>query len=133
MSDDSKTLAQQYYEAVEALKAGGMSNADAIRKVAEDFGKQVNSVRGGIHQYRAKLSGGSAPSSNGRSRRTAAASVDDYLASARSAIEQALALIDSEVLAAKAALDEAQAHYDEISAGVKERKADLSKKLAALA
>ncbi len=49
MSEDTndKTLGQQYHEAVEALKANGTSNADAIRKVAEDFGKEVNAVRGG--------------------------------------------------------------------------------------
>lgn len=131
MSDDNKTLAQQYYEAVEQLKAGGMSNADAIRKVADDFGKEVNAVRGGIHQYKTKLSGG-VPTNSGRGRRKAATSVDDYLTSARTNLEQALKLIDQEVADAKQALDTAQARYDEAVASVKERKADIEKKIAAL-
>lgn len=133
MSDETKTLAQQYHEAVEALKATGMSNADAIRKVAEDFGKEVNSVRGGIHQYTKKLAGGGTTSNSGRGRRAAITSVEDHLANARNSIEEALSLIDREVEAAKAALETAQSHFETVSAGVKERKADLEKKLKALA
>lgn len=132
MADGNKTLSQQYYEAVEALKAGGTSNADAVRKVAADFGKEVNSVRGGIHQYKTKLSGGAA-SAAGRGRRRAAETVDDHMAIARSALEAALALIDSEVDQAKQALDAAQARYDEVSASVADRKAEVQKKLKALA
>lgn len=133
MSDDNKTLAQQYHEAVEALKATGMSNADAVRKVAEDFGKEVNSVRGGIHQYTKKLNGGTVTSSTGRSRRAAVTSVEDHLANARNSVEEALLLIDREVETAKSALETAQSHFETVSAGVKERKADLEKKLRALA
>lgn len=128
MSDD-KTLGQQYHEAVEALKASGSSNADAIRKVAEDFGKEVNAVRGGIHQYKQKLSGGVTST---RGRRKAETTVEDLMASARTSLEQALSLIDREVEQAKAALDAAQAHYDEVVAGVAEKKADVEKKLNAL-
>lgn len=131
MSDDSKTLAQQYHEAVEKLKASGMSNADAIRKVADDFGKEVNAVRGGIHQYKAKLSGGITTTAS-RGRRKAASTVDDLMANARASMEQALKLIDNEVDQAKAALDAAQARYDEVTESVAERKADIERKIAAL-
>lgn len=131
MADD-KTLGQQYHEAVEKLKADGMTNADAIRKVAEDFGKEVNAVRGGIHQYTTKLRGG-ATAAAGRGRRRTAASVDDFVASARTSLEQALALIDSEVDQAKQALDAAQTRYDKAVASVKDRKADIERKLKALA
>lgn len=44
-----------------------------------------------------------------------------------------LALVDREVDEAKSALDAAQARYDEVVAGVKDRKADIEKKLKALA
>lgn len=130
MADD-KSLSQQYYEEVEALKASGVSNADAIRQVAEKYGKKENAIRGGIHQYKSRHLDG-----NGRSpsrRRRATASVEDHLAQARQSLEQALALIDKEVDDAKAALDDAQERYDEAVASVKDKKADIEKKLKALA
>lgn len=130
MTDDNKPLGKQYYEAVEALKADGMSNADAIRKVAADMGKAENAVRGGLHQYRARhQDGAGAP---GRGRRRPTASVDDHLADARRSLEQALRLIDGEVDRARAELDAAQARYDETTASVAGRKADIERKLAAL-
>ena len=49
MADD-KSLGQTYYEEVEALKAHGTSNADAVREVAKKHHKKDNAVRGGIHQ-----------------------------------------------------------------------------------
>jgi hypothetical protein len=129
---DSKTLGQQYYEEVEALKAQGVPNAEAIRQVAAQHDKKENAVRGGLHQYKSKLNGGGEPGTPRRSR-TAKASVDDLLASARQSLESAVALIDHEVADAKAALDAAQAHYDEVVSAVKDRKADVEKKLKALA
>lgn len=128
---DGKTLGQQYYEEVEALKAQGVSNADAIRQVAEKHGKKENAVRGGLYQYRSKLNGGE-PSTPRRTR-AGKASVDDLLASARQSLESAVALIDQEVAEAKVALDVAQAHYDEVVANVKDRKTDVEEKLKALA
>lgn len=129
---ESKTLGQQYYEEVEALKAEGMTNADAIRQVAAQHDKKENAIRGGLHQYKSKLGGGetSAPR---RTRTATKTSVDDYLASARQSLESALALIDQEVAEAQAARDAAQARYDEVVSYVKERKADVEKKLKALA
>src|ERR687894_3105270 len=129
---DGKTLGQQYYEEVEALKTQGVSNAEAIRQVAAQHGKKENAVRGGLHQYRTKLNGGD-PAASPRRSRAGKTSVDDLLASARQSLESAVALIDQEVAEAKAALDAAQAHYDEVVAAVKDRKADIEKKLKALA
>lgn len=129
MADD-KPLSQQYHEAVEAHKKDGMSNADAIRAVADEFGKNVNAVRGAIHQYKTRQDG-TAPST-GRSRRRRTASVEDHISSARRSLEDAMALIDQEVEEARAALDAAQARYDEAVASVKDRKADLEVKLKAL-
>lgn len=131
-ADNGKTLGQQYYEAVEALKAQGVSNAEAIRQVAAHHGKQENAVRGGLHQYKTKLHGGGDSGTPRRGRR-APASVDELVASARENLERAVALIDDEVAQAKAALAAAQARYDEVVSSVKERKADVEKKLKALA
>jgi hypothetical protein len=136
MSDESKSLGQQYHEAVEALKAQGQANADAVREVAARFGKEVNAVRGGIHQYRAKHVGGSngnAPSTGAPRRRSSALSVDDLLASAKQSLESALALVDKEVEQAKAALDNAQANYDQVIAGATDKKTEIEKKLKVLA
>lgn len=131
---DNKSLGQMYYEEVEALKATGVTNADAIRQTAEKHGKTENTVRGGIHQYRSRhLNGTSNSAQRPRARRNAVQSVDDYLTNARQALEAALSLIDREVEEAKTALDEAQARYDEVQADVNARKADIEKKLKALA
>lgn len=129
---EGKTLGQQYYEEVEALKAQGVANAAAIRQVATQHDKKENAVRGGLHQYKSKLNGGS-DTATPRRGRAAKASVDDLLASARQSLESAVALIDQEVADAKAALDAAQTHYDEVVSSVKDRKTDVEKKLKALA
>jgi len=123
----TKPLSEQYYEAVEALKSKGMSNADAIRAVAEQYGKPVNTIRGSLHQYKARyLSGnGSVPRRRGRS-------VEDHLGRARESLQAALKVIDEGVAATKTALDAAQARYEQITNSVAERKADIERKLAAL-
>lgn len=135
MADDNgrKSLAQQYHEDVEAFKADGMTNADAIKAVAGKYDKTENAVRSSLHQYRTR--NGLAGSGGGgrRGRRASPASVDDHIASARKALEDALALIDREVDDARSALDIAKARYDEVNAAVKDRKADLEKKIKALA
>jgi hypothetical protein len=133
MTDESKSsLGQQYHEKVEALKVAGLNNADAIRQVAAEFGKNENAVRGSLHQYKLKLAG-SPGTAVRRARRAAGPTVDDFVASAKKAIEDALSLVDNEVLQAKSTLDAAQAHYDLVAAGVADRRAELQKKLKALA
>lgn len=127
---DAKPLGQKYHEAVDARKADGISNAEAIRAVAEQFGKNENAVRGGIHQYKNRNVDGAGTTSR-RSRRRAP-SVDDLMGQAKQSLEGALSVVDREVDDAKAALDAAQKRYDEVSASVKDRKADIEKKLKAL-
>jgi len=129
---EGKTLGQQYYEEVEGLKAQGVPNAEAIRQVAAQHDKKENAIRGGLHQYKSKRNGGD-PAASPRRSRAAKVSVDDLLESARQSLESAVALIDQQVADAKAALDAAQAHYDEVVSAVKDRKADVEKKLKALA
>jgi uncharacterized protein YoaH (UPF0181 family) len=130
MPSKDKPLSQQYYEEVEALKAEGVSNAEAIRQVAATHGKKENAVRGGINQYKRIHLGASG--SSPRSRRKAK-TIDDHVASAKESLEAAMELIDDEVSQAKAQLETAQARYDEIVASVQDRKEDIEKKLAALA
>jgi hypothetical protein len=133
MAED-KSMGQTYYEEVEALKSQGVANADAVRQVAEKYDKKENAVRGGIHQYKSRHVNGNAPAAaSRRGRGRQALSVDDYVANARQALESARDLIDQEVSDAKAELDAAQARYDEVQAAIKDRKADIEKKLKALA
>lgn len=139
MADDTKSLAQTYYDEVEALKGSGTSNADAIRQVAAKHGKKENAVRSGIHQYKARHidSNGAAPVRRGRK---PAATVDDMIAQATQSLETAMGMIDHEVDAAEqqvndaeAALKAAQQHYAAVVDSVKARKAELEQKLKALA
>jgi len=135
MSDTKPGEAQIDYERIEALKVDGLSNADAIRKVAEERGKTVNAVRANQHQYRKKLGGSGAGTPRRGSRTTTPPllNVDDVVAQARGLLEHALAAIDGEVEAAKAELDAVQVRYDELVESVKERKDELEKKIKALA
>jgi uncharacterized protein YoaH (UPF0181 family) len=130
---DDKPLQQQYHEEVEALKADGLSNADAIRAVAQRHNKKENAVRGGIHQYRNRQSGnGASATPRRRGRAGGARSVDELVAGARQSLEEALTLIDREVDEARQTLDAAQAHYDSVQAAVAERRSDIESKLQAL-
>ena len=118
-----------------ALKAEGLSNVDAIRKVAEESGKKENAVRANQHQYRQKLEGGGSPGTPRRrsALKLPALTAESAVAQAKQLLEQALAAIDGEVEAAKTELDAVQAHYDELVASVKDRKEDLERKIEGLA
>ena len=129
MATQTKTRAQTYHEEVEALKADGVSNAEAVRRVAEKHGKSVSAVRGSLYQYRTQHTDGGSSIAR-RSRRPR--SVEDHMASARQSLEQARDLIDQEIAKAKAALDSAQSRYDELTASAAERKADIERRIAAL-
>jgi transposase-like protein len=129
---DVKPLGQQYHDAVEELKSQGMKNSDAIREVAARFQKQPNAIRVGIHQWRSRHGLPTSSTGRGRSARQASRTVDSLVGEARKALEDALSLIDREVADAKVALDRAQSHYDEVVAGVSEKKQDIEAKLGAL-
>lgn len=122
----SKPLAQQYHEEVEALSAEGMSNADAIRKVAEIHGKPANTIRGSLYRYKVNAS------SNGAAPRRRGHSVEDHLVRARQSLEAALTAVDQEVETAEQALEAAQARYEQVVASVAERKSEIEQKLVAL-
>lgn len=132
MSATNKPVSQSYYEDVEALKASGVSNADAIRQVADKYGKNVNAVRGGIHQWRSRHVNGGTTSGTRRTRRTAATSVESAVADARRLLESARSSIDREIDGAKAELDAAQQRYDQLISSAEERKRDLENKIRLL-
>jgi hypothetical protein len=119
------TKAQQVYERVEQLVAGGSTKADAFKQLAEEFDQPVNSVRGAYYQHTAKLGGGRKP----RKRETTPA---DAVESAKALLTKAIESIDAEIAAAKERADEARAEYEAMKASATERKTAIKAKLTAL-
>jgi predicted nucleic acid-binding Zn-ribbon protein len=120
------TKAQEVYERVEALVASGMKKADAFRKVAEEFGQPFNSMRGAYYAH-TRSTGEASP--RPRKRQT---TTEDAIASAVTALNRAVAAIDSEIDAAKTRAEEAQAEYKHLRDTAEERKAAIQAKIDAL-
>jgi hypothetical protein len=129
VTTDNKSRAEVYLEEVEARKAEGMSNGDAARAVAEQHGKSVNAIRSSIHQYKTRRPHGD---SDGRPRRRTTRRVEDHVDRARRSLHDALGLIDQEVADAKADLEAAQSHYDQLTASTEARKAEVEQRIKAL-
>ena len=53
------TKAQEVYERTEALVASGVKKADAFRTLAEEYGKDFNSIRGAYYAHTRSLGEGS--------------------------------------------------------------------------
>lgn len=119
------TKAQQVYERVDALVAGGATKADAFRQLAEEFGQPVKSLQGAYYQHSRKANGPRRP----RKRETTPA---DAVENAKSVLSQAVDAIDGEVEAAKDRAAEAKAEYEALKASASERKNALKAKITAL-
>ena len=128
------TQAEQTYIELDRLTSGGMSFADAVRKVAADTGKKEGAIRANFYNHKKKLEGGAPATTTGRRGRPKAQTltVDGALAQARAILEQALQGIDREVDAVKAELEAVQARHDALVASVKDRKTELQQKIKAL-
>lgn len=121
------TKAQEVWEKINALMEGGMSRPDAFKKLSEEYGQPVGSLRGSYYSYSRGATG------NGKSRpRRRETTADDALADARAALERAMESIDRETEAAKSRADEAKAEYEDLKASAKARKEAIAAKLAAL-
>ena len=120
------TKAQEIYERVDALVAGGATKAAAYEQVASEFGLKVNSVRGAYYRHSREANGGS---SRSRTRETTTA---DAVASATAVLEKALAAIDEEIVIAKERADEARAEHEALKASAAERKKAIKAKIEAL-
>lgn len=119
------TKAQEVHERVEALVASGAKKADAFRQLAEEYGREFNSIRGAYYAH-TRLLGGSPRRSSKPS------TTVDPIESATSVLEKALEGIDAEVTAAKARVDEAKAEYEHLRETAGERTAVLTAKIDAL-
>jgi septal ring factor EnvC (AmiA/AmiB activator) len=119
------TKAQEVYERVEALVASGVRKADAFRQVAEEYGREFNSIRGAYYAHTRTLGGSPARSSKRE------ATVDP-IESATIVLEKAVEAIDVEITAAKARVDEAKTEYEHLRDTAGERKASIEAKIDAL-
>jgi hypothetical protein len=121
------TKAQEVYEKVEELKGGGMSQADAFKKLAEEYGQPLGSIRGAYYSH---SRGGTGSGSKPRKRET---TPDDAIAEARATLERSIANIDREVVAAEERAKEAKAEFEAMKKSAPERKQTIQAKLEALA
>jgi hypothetical protein len=119
------TKAQEVYEKVEALVAQGAKKADAFRQVAEEYGREFNSIRGAYYAHTRSLGG----SPKRSSKRTTAV---DPVESATIVLEKAIEAIDNEVGIAKSHADDAKTEYERLRDTAGERKAALQAKIDAL-
>jgi hypothetical protein len=117
--------AQQVFERVEALTAGGAKKADAFRQVADEFEQPFSSIRGAYYTHTRSIGG--TPGANQRKREPV-----DPVEQAVSLLRQAVDVIDVEITQAKERADEATANYKELRDTAATRKAEIEKKIEAL-
>jgi hypothetical protein len=118
--------AEEVHTKTEALIAGGMSKADAFKKLAAEYGQPVNSIRGSYYSFTSGKSGG-----KGRPRRRET-TPEDALADARAALERSIDAIDREVEAAQERATEAAAEAKALKDSAAERKRAITERLEAL-
>jgi len=118
--------AEEVYTKTEELIAGGMSKAAAFKKLAEEYGQPLGSIRGAYYSF-------TSGKGNGKSRpRRRATSLEDAVGDARAALERALAAIDKEI---EVADERAKEHVEEaraLKASAGERKKAITERLEAL-
>jgi hypothetical protein len=119
--------AEEVYTKTEALVAGGMSKADAFKKLAEEeYGQPVNSIRGSYYSF-------TSGKGNGKSRpRRRETTPEDALADARASLERAIQAIDREVEVADERATEATEEAKALRASASDRKKAITERLEAL-
>jgi phage-related tail protein len=118
--------AEEVHSKTENLIAGGMSKADAFKKLAEEYGQPLGSIRGSYYSF---ASGKGNGTSRPRRRET---TPEDALADARASLERSIHAIDREVEAAKDRAEEAKAEYEALKTSAAERKQAITERLEAL-
>jgi chromosome segregation ATPase len=120
------TKAQEVFEKVEELKAGGTEQADAFKQLAEEYGQPVNSIRGSYYTHSRSANGGAT-----RTRRRET-TPEDAIADARATLERAIESVDREVTVAEERAKEAKAEHEALKKSAPERKAAIAARLEAL-
>jgi hypothetical protein len=121
------TKAETVYTRVEELIADGSTKADAFKKLADEYGQPVNSIRGLFYTW-SKNQNPDRPSRTRRRETTP----DDALADARRVFERAIEQVDIEVDAAKHRADEATAEHEALKASAADRKKAIQERLDGL-
>jgi hypothetical protein len=116
--------AEEVFTKTEALIAGGMSKADAFKKLAEEYGQPVNSIRGSYYSH---------TKGNGKSRpRRRETTPETALEDARASLERAIEAIDREVEVAEERAKESASEAKALKESAAERKQAISERLEAL-
>jgi hypothetical protein len=124
------TKAEETHSALTNLVERGMRLSDAVRQLAQETGRSEAAIRANYYNQRAKL--GISGGQRGRPRR-AGLTVDDAVREARQLLEQALQAIDDELAKAEREATAAAERHEALKAETAERKAELKRKIAALA
>lgn len=117
--------AEQVFERVEELTAGGVKKADAFRQVADELGQPFNSIRGAYYTHTRTIGG--TPGASPRRREPV-----DPVEQAAGVLRHALDVIDIEINQAKERADAAAAQYKELRDSAASRKAQIEAKIEAL-
>ncbi|HEV7564374.1 MAG TPA: hypothetical protein VGO31_00245 [Microbacteriaceae bacterium] len=118
--------AEEVHTKTEALVAGGMSKADAFKKLAAEYGQPVNSIRGSYYSFTSGKGNG-----KGRPRRRET-TPENALADARAALERSIQAIDREVEAADDRASEAVTEAKAMKESAADRKQAITDRLEAL-
>lgn len=120
------TKAQETYERIEALVAGGMKKADAFRALAEETGKPVKSLQGAYYSFTSRTG-------SGRGKRQVRETTPEGAVEAATAVlTRSIDAIDDEITAAKERAEEAAREYDALKASADDRTQALQAKIDAL-
>ena len=121
------TKAEEIFERVNKLMESGTSRPDAFKKLSEEYGQPVSSLRGSYYRVSRGATG------NGKSRpRRRETTAEDALADARASLERSIATIDREIEAAEERAAEAAAEAKELKASAATRKKAITERLEAL-
>lgn len=127
------TKAQQVYQRIDTLvDEDGLSKAEAFRKLAEEFGQPVDSIRGAYYTGRKQTHGDTGSSRRSR-RRIKDTSPEGAVNAAVAALEATIEAIEQEVLDAEDRAREASNEHAELAASAKSRIAEIQTKIDALA
>lgn len=122
------TKAQEIYDQVNELVASGVEKADAFKRLAQEAGRPVDSLRGSYYSHKKKIEGGESRSRPRRRETTP----EDALADARASLERSIASIDREIEVAEERATEAVAEAKALKASAAERKKTIAERLEAL-
>jgi hypothetical protein len=122
------TKAQEIYDQVNELVASGVEKADAFKRLAQEAGRPVDSLRGSYYSHKKKIEGGESRSRPRRRETTP----EDALADARASLERSIASIDREIEVAEERATEAVAEAKALKASAAERNKTIAERLEAL-